>query len=126
MTTTLIALIANAAPADQAITTACSYLFRSLGAVTGLSIVSAIMQQQLRNRLHDILGSGRKAEDIVLRVRESLEYIRQLDPATATIVRTAYSDSVRTAFNAIIVFFIAAWISSCKFRARCTSSLLTI
>lgn len=78
ITTSLVALIANAGPADQAAATAgkplnserlvffswntplASYLFRSLGILVGLSVASSVVQvtlrKELRNRLqgHDI------------------------------------------------------------------------
>ena len=72
VTTSLISLIANAGPEDQAIATAgeqcmlsCmersdwgptgSYLFRSLGQVTGLAIASTILQDVLRKTLRQRL-----------------------------------------------------------------------
>ena len=51
LTTTLVALIANAGPEDQAIATAVSYLFRSLGSVVGLSVGTTITQDVLRQSL---------------------------------------------------------------------------
>ncbi|KAG5643966.1 hypothetical protein DXG03_009317 [Asterophora parasitica] len=56
VTTSLIALIANAGKADQAIATAVSYLFRSLGAVVGISVGSTIVQGALQTYLRKHLA----------------------------------------------------------------------
>ncbi|KAF8629380.1 hypothetical protein AX17_005676 [Amanita inopinata Kibby_2008] len=93
ITTSLIALIANAGQADQAIATAVSYLFRSLGFVVGLSIGSTLVQDTLRSSLRHKL-SGNDAEEIIKRVRESLDYVKQLDPYTKALVISSYEDAV--------------------------------
>ena len=117
ITTSLIALISNAQPADQAIATACSYLFRSLGSVLGLSILSATVQQQLRVRLRDALGSGAEADAIVRNVRESLDYIRGLDPSVAQLVRQAYGESIRDGFGLVCGLVVCACIAACEFSS---------
>ncbi|KAI4134394.1 MAG: hypothetical protein LQ347_001572 [Umbilicaria vellea] len=73
VTTSLIALISNASPADQAVATACSYLFRSLGSVVGLSISATVVQQSLRIQLRDRLRSGKDADNIVSRSDSVME-----------------------------------------------------
>ncbi len=87
ITTTLIAMISNAAEEDTAVVVACSYLFRSLGTSIGISIQAAILQQVLRTQLALRLSSGDEASRIEERFRQSLDYIQQLDPKTADIVR---------------------------------------
>ncbi|KAF8503918.1 hypothetical protein JB92DRAFT_2833361, partial [Gautieria morchelliformis] len=89
LTTTLIALIANVTSEDQAIATAVSYLFRSLGGVIGISAGSAVVQNTLRG--HDI-------DEIVRRVRESLSYVDTLDPGTRVIVRGSYEQALLATF----------------------------
>ncbi|KAF8869045.1 MFS general substrate transporter [Infundibulicybe gibba] len=93
ITTSLVALIANAGPADQAIATAVSYLFRSLGSVVGLSVGSTLIQSSLKSSLRRKLA-GSDVDEIVRRVRESLTYVDQLDPATQAIVRSAYEQAI--------------------------------
>ncbi|KAF8209487.1 member of the major facilitator superfamily [Mycena galopus ATCC 62051] len=95
ITTSLIALISNAGPADQAMATAVSYLFRSLGSVVGLSVGSTLLQVSLRTSLRKMLTGDVDVDEIVRRVRESLTYIDELDSVTAGIVRLAYADAVR-------------------------------
>jgi MFS family permease len=111
VTTTLIALIANADPKDQAIATACSYLFRSLGSVIGLSISSTVVQQLLRTQLREKL-SGDQADIIVDRVRQSLEYIKELDPATRELVELCYQKATNAAFGLTTVLICGALVSS--------------
>lgn len=114
VTTSLIGLIASAAPKDQAVATACSYLFRSLGSVVGLSSSATVVQQSLRMQLSNQLKSDKDAANIVKKVRESLEYLDKLDPATREIVRACYGAATRAGFSLMlgIVFFAA--LSSCE------------
>ncbi|KAJ3832547.1 MFS general substrate transporter [Lentinula raphanica] len=94
ITTSLISLISNAGQKDQAIATAVSYLFRSLGSVVGLSIGSTILQDVLRSILRERL-TGQDIDEVVRRVRESLEYLTELDQSTRTIVLGAYEVAIR-------------------------------
>ncbi|MCJ1240294.1 hypothetical protein MMC14_008294 [Varicellaria rhodocarpa] len=118
VTTTLIGLIANASREDQAIATACSYLFRSLGSVVGLSLSATVVQQTLRNQLRDRLGSGKEADNIIQKVRQSLDYIRALDPDTQEIVKKCYSNSTRAGFSFLIGVAAFAAISSWFVREK--------
>ncbi|KAE9396444.1 MFS general substrate transporter [Gymnopus androsaceus JB14] len=93
ITTSLISLISNAGQKDQAIATAVSYLFRSLGSVVGLSISSTILQDVLRSMLRHRL-TRHDIDEIVRRVRESLDYLNGLEPATKAIVLGAYEDAI--------------------------------
>ena len=100
-------LVSNATYEDQAVVTACSYLFRSLGSVIGLSLSSTVVQQLLRQGLREGLRDSKDIDQIVNGVRESLDYIKQLDPDIAKIVRGCYGSSVNQgfAFMVVIVFF---------------------
>jgi MFS family permease len=102
VTTTLIGLIANASHADQAVATACSYLFRSLGSVFGISMCATAMNQVLRQTLREALHGDKDAEKIAERVRESLSYLRELDPQLQAIVKECYGKSVRAALGVSI------------------------
>ncbi len=118
VTTSLIALISNAAPEDQAVTTACSYLFRSLGSVIGISLTSTVVQQSLRNYLIRDLGSGKEADEIVQRVRRSLDYIRKLDPEARDVVRRCYGHAARDGFALMIGITFFAMVSSFFIREK--------
>lgn len=120
VTTTLIALISNAAPADAAVVIACSYLFRSLGSSVGISAGSAVLQQVLRARLAAGLGGGGDdaAQRVEERVRESLDCIGELEPAVARVVRRCYQDAVVAVFVACSAFLIPAFVSAFFVRER--------
>jgi predicted MFS family arabinose efflux permease len=118
VTTTLIALISNASPEDQAVTTACSYLFRSLGSVIGIALSSTVVQQSLRNYLRRELGSGEEAERIVQRVRRSLDSIWRLDPEVRDVVRRCYGHAVRDALALMIGITFFASLSSFLIREK--------
>lgn len=99
--------VSNATYEDQAVVTACSYLFRSLGSVIGLSLSSTVVQQLLRERLRTGLRDSKDIDEIVNGVRESLDFIKKLDPDVAMIVRSCYGWSTNKgfAFMVGIVFF---------------------
>jgi len=118
VTTTLISIIANAAPEDQAVATACSYLFRSLGSVVGLSISATVVQQSLRNQLRDRLSSGKDADEIVRKVRESLDVIKTLKPTVAGIVRDCYGTATGHGFMLMTGIVACALISSFFIREK--------
>ncbi|KAL8757193.1 MAG: hypothetical protein Q9184_004279 [Pyrenodesmia sp. 2 TL-2023] len=113
VTSSLIGLISNAAQADQAVATACSYLFRTMGSVVGLSLSASVVQESLRNQLRERLNSGEDAVEVVRRVRESLDYIKTLEPETRRIVQDCYSKATRDGFGLMlgICFFamLSAW-----------------
>jgi hypothetical protein len=84
--------------------------------VIGLSLASTVVQQVLRDRLQLGLRDSKDVDQIVEKVRESLDFIKTLDPATARIVRDSYGWSTNKgfAFLAVVVFF--ALLSSCFIR----------
>ncbi|KAL8832639.1 MAG: hypothetical protein Q9170_004799 [Blastenia crenularia] len=113
VTSSLIGLISNAAQVDQAVATACSYLFRTMGSVVGLALSATVVQQSLRNQLQDRLESGKDAEEIAQRVRESLDYVKTLPPDVRRVVQECYSGATRNGFGLMlgVVFFsmLSAW-----------------
>lgn len=117
-TTTLIGVIANAAPEDQAIATACSYLFRSLGSVVILSLTASVVQQSLRDQLRERLNSESDVEEIVKRVRQSLDYVKTLAPAVREAVRQSYASSARSGFFFILGIACCAMFSSWFIREK--------
>jgi len=117
ITTSLVSLIANAGPQNQAIATAVSYLFRSLGSVVSLAVGSFLIQNTLRTHLHLRL-SGDDTEEIVRRVRESLSYIDELDPATQAIVRGSYAEAVHVTLRFTIGLSVCAVIASAFIKEK--------
>jgi len=111
VTTTLVALIASAAVEDQAVVIAVSYLFRSLGVVVGISGSTALVQASLKRSLSKKLV-GENIDELVRRIRESLDYVNTLDPNTQIIVRMSYEKALRQAFVFSIVFSVITVICS--------------
>lgn len=112
VTSSLIALISTAAPEDQAVTTACSYLFRSLGSVMGIAISATVIQQHLRHALKESLGSGKEAAELERGVRQSLDFLKTLPAETQELVRQAYGEAVRYGFLFMLVIASGAMLSS--------------
>ena len=119
VTTSLIGLIANASTEDQAVATACSYLFRSLGSVVGLSLSATVVQQSLRTQLQEAFKNGTDAERVVKRIRESLDYVKTLDPEIENVVRRCYGQATRDGFALMLGLLSFAMLASCEYaRAR--------
>lgn len=122
LTTTLVGLISNAAREDAAVAIACSYLFRSLGSALGISIQSAVLQQVLRTQLAARLGGGDgdgdAAREVEERVRQSIDYIRQLEPGVAAVVRRCYQVATMTVFASNAVFLVLALLAAFFVREK--------
>jgi len=115
VTSTLIALISNVTSAEQAVVTATSYLFRSLGSVLGLSVAAGLLQTVLRRCLLEKLG-GEDILDIVRRVSRDLDSIGELRPDQAVIVRKCYQDGITDAMLFAVVLGFLCWVSSWGIR----------
>ncbi|KAK7756208.1 hypothetical protein SLS62_001801 [Diatrype stigma] len=84
----------------------------SLGSGTGVSISTATMQQVLRVKLAQELNNGDRAREIEEGVRQSLDYIRHLDPDVAAIVRKCYAVATQFAFAPVAVLSVLSLISA--------------
>ncbi|KAI9832583.1 MAG: hypothetical protein M1826_001533 [Phylliscum demangeonii] len=60
--------------------------------------ISAGLVRLLQAQLRESLKNGADADEIVRRVRQSLDYLKTLDPETLKIVRHAYSLATRAGF----------------------------
>ena len=103
VTCALIAVIANAKTKDQAIATACTYLFRSLGSVVGVSLSATVVQQSLKMQLRDRLKQGKDADSIERNIRQSLDYINTLPPRIQVIARECYGNAARNGYILMIL-----------------------
>lgn len=90
--------VSNSTTEDQAVVTACSYLFRSLGSALGLSLASTVEQQFLRERLRWALHGSADIDRIVEGVRQSLEFINTLPSSLQVAVRRSYGWSTNITF----------------------------
>ncbi|KAK0129616.1 hypothetical protein ONS96_000180 [Cadophora gregata f. sp. sojae] len=118
ITTTLINVIASADAKDQAIATACTYLFRSLGSVVGVSVAATVVQQRLRVGLRRELESGEEAERIVEGVRRSLGFIEGLEPGVRKVVRLCYQAATNSAFAVSLGVICLALVCACFIREK--------
>ncbi|KAH8894784.1 MFS general substrate transporter [Thozetella sp. PMI_491] len=118
ITTTLMAIISNAAHEDMAVAVAVSYLFRSLGSAVGVAVGSAVMQQILRTQLAVRLEDGNEAARIEERVRQSLDYINELEPSVAAIVRRCYEVGIVGVFACAGIFMALCLLSSIWLREK--------
>ncbi|EJD00248.1 uncharacterized protein FOMMEDRAFT_112623 [Fomitiporia mediterranea MF3/22] len=120
VTTTLIAIISNAEQEDQAIATAISYLFRSMGSVLGISVGSTLVQNTLRKYLRErLIGQvGINVEDIVEHARSSLDSLASLPPTVQKIVRESYAEATRAAFLFSVLLAGLALLSSFFIREK--------
>ncbi|KAB8229341.1 putative MFS multidrug transporter [Aspergillus alliaceus] len=119
VTSTLISLaVSNSTPEDQAVVTACSYLFRSLGSVIGLSLSSTVVQQILRSRLRTALRDSKDIDSIVDGVRQSLDFIKTLNPSVAKVVRGCYGWAMNKGFAFMIAIVFFALVSSFFMREK--------
>ena len=91
-------------------------LERSLGAVIGLSLSATVVQQSLRTQLRARLSPGEDADRIIREVRQSLEYIKTLEPETRVIVRGCYEIATRNGFGFMLAVVSLAMLSSCALR----------
>lgn len=125
VTSSLIALIANATHDDQAIATACSYLFRSLGSVFGVSVSATAANQALRSSLTSELPTlglpEEEALEIANKVRESLAYLRQLEPGVRKVVADCYAHSTTAAFVLQIGLVAGAAVSALFIKEKALS-----
>lgn len=81
--------------------------------MVGLSLSATVVQQSLRTQLRAQLSYGGEADRIAQKVRESLEYIKTLEPETRDIVRGCYEIATRNGFTFILGVVSLATLSSC-------------
>ncbi|KAL8888344.1 MAG: hypothetical protein Q9215_004220 [Flavoplaca cf. flavocitrina] len=117
ITASLIAIISNVSAADQAVATACSFLFRSLGAAVGVSLVGLVIQQVLDIKLRARLDPS-QAKKILENVSRSLDFIKDLTPAIRTIVEGSYRDGIQSGFIICVAFLAVATLSTVWWREK--------
>lgn len=116
ITSLLIALISNVTTEDQAVVIAVSYLFRSIGSVVSLSFSALCVQQGLRRRLLRNLGDRDDVGEIIRKATRDLDFIGELEPDVAVIVRKAYQGGISDAVALGMGLALLAWVSSWYIR----------
>ncbi|CAD6572295.1 MAG: hypothetical protein ASARMPREDX12_005098 [Alectoria sarmentosa] len=117
VTASLIAIISNVSAADQAVATACSFLFRSLGAAVGVSLVGNLIQNVLRMRLRASL-EPQEADRIIAGIAQSFEFIARLPPALRATVRDCYSAGIQAGFAMCVALLAVSTLSVFWWREK--------
>lgn len=60
---------------------------------------ATVVQQALRTQLVEKLGNGSEADEIAEKVRQSLDFIKQLEPYTRELVRSCYQKATHANFG---------------------------
>ncbi|KAH6628917.1 major facilitator superfamily protein [Chaetomium tenue] len=118
MTATLVAVVAVATPEDQAVVTACVYLYRQLGATVGLAVISLVFRRVLAAALVRLLGGGADVDEVVRHVLESLDYLQRLPAETRVVVEQAYGEACRAALLLCAGLAVCAIVCSCFIKEQ--------
>ncbi|KAL8990811.1 MAG: hypothetical protein Q9169_008030, partial [Polycauliona sp. 2 TL-2023] len=117
ITASLIAIISNVSAADQAVATASSFLFRSLGAAVGVSLVGLVIQQVLGIKLRARLDPE-QANQVLENVSRSLNYIKELPLDLRNIVEGCYRDGVQSGFFMCVALLTVAALSTVWWKEK--------
>ncbi|OQD73908.1 hypothetical protein PENDEC_c013G05835 [Penicillium decumbens] len=102
LTVTLVALISAVDHQHHAVVTSASYAFRSTGSTIGITIASAVFQNTLKIGLWSRFGGRKHAAEIISRLRDSLDEIRNLPGDWKPGVLDAYMVSLRGVFLTLL------------------------
>lgn len=127
MTATLVVVVAVASPENQAVVTACIYLYRQLGATVGLAMISLLFQRVLAvslvRRLRDTPGLGLNLDEVVRGVRESLDYLERLPSEARLVVESAYGDACQACLCLCAGFAVCAVAFACFMKEKRGSNI---
>ncbi|EHA51387.1 vacuolar basic amino acid transporter 2 [Pyricularia oryzae 70-15] len=90
--------------ADHAVSASVTYLIRSLGAVWGVALTSAILQTTLSTRLPDALGGVENKEEMIDAIRHSITALKALPDGVQSQARMVYYEGIHNAFAASTAF----------------------
>ncbi|KAK3063025.1 hypothetical protein LTS18_002892, partial [Coniosporium uncinatum] len=102
LTITLLALISAVSHADQAVATSASYAFRSTGSTIGITIAGAVFQNMLKKQLHARLDGMKGADEIIARLRDSIDEIKNVPSSIRNDVLQAYIVSLRSVWAVLL------------------------
>ena len=122
MTATLVVVVSVASPADQAVVTACVYLYRQLGATVWLAFISVVFRRVLTaslvQRFAQAPDLGLDMKEVVRRVLESLDYLENLPVEARIVVEAAYCDACRAALTVCSCLAVCAIIFAAFIREK--------
>jgi len=95
LTVTLLAFIAAVDHEHQAVVTSASYAFRSTGSTIGITIASAVFQNVLKSQLWDKFGNEEGAAELIARIRDSIDEVKNLPPEWKDVALECYMTAFR-------------------------------
>jgi len=112
LTTTLLALLAAIDHQHHAVITSASYAFRSTGSTIGIAVANAALQSKLTTELNRRLGGRKGAEEVIRKIRNSVDAIKDLPEDWKDEVVLAYMASLRVVFLVLLGLAVLATICS--------------
>ncbi|KAM0431787.1 hypothetical protein ACHAPT_005037 [Fusarium lateritium] len=100
---TFMAILAASAQTEQAVVTSTLMLWRSLGMVLGVASSSLVVQNALLHYLN-VFVQGADRDDVIRRVRASVEEVLKLEPKYREQVVKSYEAALRLTFLCCTVF----------------------
>lgn len=92
---------------DTAAAIGVTYLFRATGSVLGIAVSTSILQQSLKSNLTKYF-SGKHADTIIDRIRQNVDYIRELQGNERAAAIASYWAAMHNVFLAIMIAAILA------------------
>ncbi|KAJ7221451.1 vacuolar amino acid permease [Mycena pura] len=108
--TNLIALLAHLPESQMATGTGFGALFRGIGQVGGVAVSSALFQTRLDAALRERIHST-NAEELILNIRHSSNFIRTLPPAMQRAARDSYAIGLRSVYVLAACATLAAYLA---------------
>lgn len=100
LTTTLLALISAVDHTNHSVITSASYAFRSTGSTIGITIASAVFQNVVQMQLQDRFSGYPDADRVIARLRDSVDYIKQVPDGWYDGVMDSYIGAFRATWFA--------------------------
>ncbi|KAJ5105753.1 hypothetical protein NUU61_003100 [Penicillium alfredii] len=116
LTVTLVALISAVDHHHHAVVTSASYAFRSTGSTIGITIASTVFQNTLKLGLWSRFRGREHAEELISRIRDSLNEIRKLPLDWVPGVLNSYMDSLRAVFLTLLGLTVLGALTSIAMR----------
>ncbi|KAF4986412.1 hypothetical protein FDECE_15969 [Fusarium decemcellulare] len=104
---TFMAILAASAQTEQAVVTSTLMLWRSLGSVLGVASSSLVVQNALIHYL-DVFVQGDERDDVIRRVRASVEEVFKLKPEYREQVVLSYEAALRLTFISCTVLAVVS------------------
>lgn len=118
LTITLISLIAAVDHKYQAVITSASYAFRSTGSTIGITIAGAVFQNLLKMGLYNRFGDRENADEVISRIRDSVNEVKKLGPRWHDGAIAAYVDALRGVWVVVLGFGLVAAFTSFFIREQ--------